>query len=1362
MDDTLKIAYKAIIIAGYYGFGNTGDEAILSAIIQKLRADLENPQICVLSGNPEVVKQIHGTDSIHWEDIKGILEKMTICDVVIIGGGGIFHDYWGVDASSVFTSRHSGISFYMTICLMAELLNKPIVLYSVGIGPLFTDAGKEFTKNILKKSSLVFVRDQRSRQEAINLGLHKANIHLSVDPVFGLEDFGESGNNDLQQNQQRIITNMDDLPRPLLGISVRNWDINFEQEYWEIEIANAIDLFHDLYGGTTIFLPFQNSQEILLDDGKVSACIQAKLRSKKASIISDIVSIKDTYSIISCCDLVLGMRLHSIIFALKKSIPLVGIMYDPKLLSIFEHQNLRKFGIDLKSLNAEKLFALLVNAYKNKPTIEKSLKQISEKKKSVADKDSDFIAGWINKQHTDPDTFTDNGEDILKATTLSLISSISDKENKILFLEARIQEEERKYRLVENSLTEQNKNISENLSKVMEKLGITNIKIRELSKKVFVLEKDLINAEKIKRSLEQDLKSLNSSLGNKDQQLKKSAKSLSSSYKEIDDLKKASKFMERELFSIKESHGWKILWLFWKIRLVFIPRDSQLDRILKNNHNKDVPGQKLTITQLINKKLYLLLSKYEYAFFLYKRERKKAYQIDLNKIKTQFIPGLVSIILPVYNGEKYLAESLDSILNQTYNNFELIVINDGSTDSTSQILNIYENKDARVKIFHQSNKKLPLALNTGFQKANGEYWTWTSHDNRFHADFLEKMVHYLKKNPKIDLCYANMDIFDSDGEPLLGSTWYAGYQRPYGSQHIALPRKTLELNTWPNNYLGGAFLYRGTAGWLIGEYSKYQFTREDYDYWMLVNSLLNIQHVNFDKSVYDYRFHKDSLTEKDDSLNITGDRKYLMMFDDFRRDFFLSPVIWYIEHGRLSNSDMEIIYALKKYISGKGHIVMNDQGNQHENIPAYWVPRIYLKVISDHDKRVDIPLHQPASALKVVLSLSKSDKMDNLGSGWDHKIRFLPTRGSFYNDLYNKCVCINDYNTIFTVLDIRSKVKHTHYLEELIDKDQNKKLPVSVIVCTINRSQSLICCIKTLACQSLDGKEFEIIIVNNGPMIEDSRSINQFLDENDIHFSGIVKSVNCPLPGLSHARNAGLSEARGEILVFLDDDSLAASDLLESYLNAYSLHKNVGVIGGHIYVNKPGDLDFKYWNPGWERFWSQFVTGYQDYTEVHNWWEYPWGANWSARKEALLKIGGFRIHYGRKGNDFSGGEELVAANLVKQLGYTIAVLPQAKVIHNVILDRFNLTHVRRTIRSGILTHYEAQLRLHAEQDTTVRNSFIGIKNNLVGLLKSLLDHKTNKKGLILEKRYYLEAYWELFIRQVLVYFDRLFSRNTRF
>jgi len=228
----------------------------------------------------------------------------------------------------------------------------------------------------------------------------------------------------------------------------------------------------------------------------------------------------------------------------------------------------------------------------------------------------------------------------------------------------------------------------------------------------------------------------------------------------------------------------------------------------------------------------------------------------------------------------------------------------------------------------------------------------------------------------------------------------------------------------------------------------------------------------------------------------------------------------------------------------------------------------------------------------------------------------------------------------------------------------------------------------------------------------------------------------------------------------LDDDSLADPDLLEIYKNAYSINENVGIIGGHIYVNRPEETENISWNPGWERFWSQFVTGYEGYTEVQNWWEFPWGANWSARKEALLKIGGFRIQYGRKGNDFNGGEELVAAHQVRELGYSVAVLPQAKVIHDVKHERFNLEHVRRTIRSGILTHYEAQLRLHASPDSSVKNNFTRIGKNTGEVIKILLNNKSERKGLLIEKKYYLSAYCELLLRQLSVFFDRLFSKNT--
>ena len=80
------------------------------------------------------------------------------------------------------------------------------------------------------------------------------------------------------------------------------------------------------------------------------------------------------------------------------------------------------------------------------------------------------------------------------------------------------------------------------------------------------------------------------------------------------------------------------------------------------------------------------------------------------------------------------------------------------------------------------------------------------------------------------------------GAPLRGSDWFSTYQVPPGSEHIHLPASTAELNTWPNNFIGGAFLYRSRVAWLLGGYSVNQYTREDYDYWMQVNALLTRLH----------------------------------------------------------------------------------------------------------------------------------------------------------------------------------------------------------------------------------------------------------------------------------------------------------------------------------------------------------------------------------------------------------------------------------------------------------------------------------------------------------------------------------------
>lgn len=104
---------------------------------------------------------------------------------------------------------------------------------------------------------------------------------------------------------------------------------------------------------------------------------------------------------------------------------------------------------------------------------------------------------------------------------------------------------------------------------------------------------------------------------------------------------------------------------------------------------------------------------------------------------------LVSIVLPTYNGEEYISRAIQSIINQTYTNWELIIVNDCSTDSTLEIINNFSKQDSRIKIINNDkNMKLPASLNRGFKEANGEYYTWTSDDNEYYPEAIEKMVNF--------------------------------------------------------------------------------------------------------------------------------------------------------------------------------------------------------------------------------------------------------------------------------------------------------------------------------------------------------------------------------------------------------------------------------------------------------------------------------------------------------------------------------------------------------------------------------------------------------------------------------------------
>ena len=199
----------------------------------------------------------------------------------------------------------------------------------------------------------------------------------------------------------------------------------------------------------------------------------------------------------------------------------------------------------------------------------------------------------------------------------------------------------------------------------------------------------------------------------------------------------------------------------------------------------------------------------------------------------------VSIILPTYNGARYIRQSIDSCLSQTYRNIELIVVDDGSSDETPQIVGSYQDPGLRY-IRHPANQGLPSALNAGFARATGDYLTWTSDDNMFLPNAVEKMVQFAQ---------AGSHAFV-----------FCDYYRFYGPD--ACVRTTrIELPDNPRldqgNCIGYCFLYSREVRDRIGDYDLNTRLAEDYDYWIRISKQFPLAHLN--EPLYLTRFHEKSL-----------------------------------------------------------------------------------------------------------------------------------------------------------------------------------------------------------------------------------------------------------------------------------------------------------------------------------------------------------------------------------------------------------------------------------------------------------------------------------------------------------------------
>lgn len=293
---------KQVVLSGYYGFDNTGDEAVLLSIIQALYKECgkDRIEIMVLSNQPEKTSRTYGVKAINRWDIPLIFKTIKNSDLLISGGGSLLQDETG----------NKTIPYYLLIMKIAQLCKKEIVFYGQGYGPVSKWHNKFMVKRVLNKVEHIFVRDIDSKASLKEIGV-KQPIIVTVDPVIAMETSKE-----LSGNIKDILNSKKDKVR--LGIYLRSWK---DDQLLVDKIKDLCQLL-DKEDIEIFFIPMHYPEDVEFLQ-EIPQGNYHKIRDK--------LEVEEVLALTGQMDLVIGMRLHALIMAVAQGVPVVALSYDPKV-----------------------------------------------------------------------------------------------------------------------------------------------------------------------------------------------------------------------------------------------------------------------------------------------------------------------------------------------------------------------------------------------------------------------------------------------------------------------------------------------------------------------------------------------------------------------------------------------------------------------------------------------------------------------------------------------------------------------------------------------------------------------------------------------------------------------------------------------------------------------------------------------------------------------------------------------------------------------------------------------------------------------------------------------------------------------
>ena len=347
-----------LLLSGYYGFGNTGDEAILSALVSGLRARVPDVELHVLSASPAATAAAHDVGAANrwslWQEVC----EIRAADLLIHGGGGIIQDT---------TSKLSAM-YYLNQLVIARMMRTQFMVFAQGVGPIQSSYLRGAVVRNFSRACLVTVRDAESAEDLQSWGLRNPQPIVTADPVLLLEPAPP-------EIVEELLASLELTPGNYIAVALRTWP-GAEGAYEAIvEWLSGLDR-------PVLLLPFQYGQDV-----EIAREIQSRLESGAARVPPRQYGPREVMGMIKAADEVLAMRLHALIMACAVGTTAAGLSYDPKV-NAFCHRsgqpvmNLRLF----EQGAAEDLMAAARNA---RGRVEQHRQELMEQ----ASKTFDLVAG---------------------------------------------------------------------------------------------------------------------------------------------------------------------------------------------------------------------------------------------------------------------------------------------------------------------------------------------------------------------------------------------------------------------------------------------------------------------------------------------------------------------------------------------------------------------------------------------------------------------------------------------------------------------------------------------------------------------------------------------------------------------------------------------------------------------------------------------------------------------------------------------------------------------------------------------------------------------------------------------------------